>query len=124
MTTLWSPGNPGAGKTSLTSIVFEHLTKRHEGQNMAVLIAYCDYRDPRTQSVDSLVAALIKQALQRSSAVTQGTKEMYQRHSKRAFPSLTDLIETLHAELAQFENFYILSMDSTRYLREQIDCFS
>lgn len=46
--TLWGFGIPGSGKTSIAAIVFEHLKKINRGQNVAVLIAYCDYSDTGT----------------------------------------------------------------------------
>jgi len=69
---LWCPGIPGAGKTFLASIVFEHLKTIHEGQNVAVLIVYCGYNEANTQSIDNLIAALIKAGRPDPSRCQQG----------------------------------------------------
>ena len=52
------------GKTYMASIVFDHLKQLHDGKNVAVLIAYCGYNEAKSQSIDNLVAALIKQFAQ------------------------------------------------------------
>lgn len=106
---LWSPGIPGAGKTFLASIVFEHLKKTYEGRNVAVLIIYCGYNDTKSQSIDNLVAALIKQVLQLRPDVSKEVRDLYRQHTRtEVFPSLKPLTEILRSELAKFDNCYII----------------
>lgn len=108
-TMLWCPGIPGAGKTFLASIVFEHLKSVHEGHNVAVLIVYCGYNEAKSQSIDNLVAALIKQIVQIRPEVSKELKELYDHHSRtEIFPSLKDLTKVFRSELAKFENSYII----------------
>lgn len=108
-TMLWCPGIPGAGKTFLASIVFGHLKMVHEGQNIAVLILYCGYNEAKSQSIDNLVAALIKQIVQIRPDVSKELKELYDHHSRtEIFPSLKDLTKVLRLELAKFDNCYII----------------
>lgn len=106
---LWCPGIPGAGKTFLASIVFEHLKMVHEGQDVAVLIVYCGYNEAKSQSIDNLIAALIKQVVQIRPDVSKELKELYDHHSRtEIFPSLKDLIKVFRSELAKFDNSYVI----------------
>ena len=106
---LWCPGIPGAGKTFLASIVVEHLKRTQKEKNMAVLVIYCGYNEAKSQSIDNLVAALIKQILQIRPNVSNELKELYKSHSRTdVFPSLQDLIKILRTELTKFDNCFII----------------
>ena len=106
---LWCPGIPGAGKTFLASIVVQHLKKLYKEQNTAVLVIYCGYNEAKSQSIDNLVAALIKQILQIRPKVSNELKQLYGHHSRTGiFPSLQQLTEVLRAELAQYEECFII----------------
>ena len=106
---LWAPGIPGAGKTFLASIVVEHLKRTLKWQNVAVLIIYCGYNDAKSQSVDNLIAALIKQLLQFRSDVSKDLKELYKNHSRTdVFPSLEKLTDILRAEISKYDNCFII----------------
>ncbi|CRG88699.1 Ankyrin repeat domain-containing protein 50 [Talaromyces islandicus] len=58
---LFCPGIPGAGKTIITSIIIEDLT-RHFGYDEEVGIAYvyCDFQQQDHQTTQDLLAALLK----------------------------------------------------------------
>ena len=106
---LWSWGIPGAGKIFLASIVFEYLRKLHEKQNVAVLIIYCGYNEAKSQSIDKLPGALIKQVIQLRPDVSKELKELYRQHSRtQVFPSLHSLTEVFRSEIAKFEKCYIV----------------
>ncbi|KAL8824083.1 MAG: hypothetical protein Q9191_005314 [Dirinaria sp. TL-2023a] len=106
---LWSPGIPGAGKTFLASIVFEYLRKIHAEQNVAVLIIYCGYNEAKSQSMDKLIGALIKQVIQLRPEVSKELKEVYRQHSRtQVFPSLPSLTKIFRSEIAKFEKCYIV----------------
>ena len=106
---LWCPGIPGAGKTFLASIAFEHLKQSYHEQNVAVLIAYCGYNEAKSQSIDNLISALIRQFVQFQSVVSKNLKEMHKSHSKSdTFPSLPELTNLLRKEIAKFDRCFIV----------------
>ena len=90
-TTLWCPGNPGAGKTFLALIVVEHMNSTRQSAQSAILVVYCGYNDARSQSVDNLIAALIKPILQIRPNVRKELKKLHEMHSRtdvfEIFPS-------------------------------------
>ncbi|KAL9587202.1 MAG: hypothetical protein Q9203_003589 [Teloschistes exilis] len=80
-----------------------------KNQNTAVMILYCGYNQARSQSVGSLIAALIKQGLQIRPAISEELKELYNVHARTdVFPSLTELTKILRAELDKFDNCFII----------------
>ena len=78
--TLWCPGDPGTGKTVMTSIVVDHLIKTTVTDDVRVAYVYCDYKDQAMQTASNLVACLARQLI--------GTQ-----------PRLPQQLERLHKEL-------------------------
>ena len=106
---LWCPGIPGAGKTFLASIVFEHLKQIYHERNVAVLIAYCGYNEAKSQSIDNLVASLLKQAVQSQPEISEDIKNVYKGHGKKdTFPSMQELTKLLQKEIAKFDRCFII----------------
>lgn len=106
---LWCPGIPGAGKTFLASIVVEHLKRTQKEQNVAILVIYCGYNDAKSQSIDNLIAALVKQIFHIRPDVSKELRVLYETHSRTGiFPSLEALTGILRAEISKFDNCYII----------------
>ncbi|KAL8852430.1 MAG: hypothetical protein Q9221_002660 [Calogaya cf. arnoldii] len=106
---LWCPGIMGAGKTFLASIAAEHLKRTNHDRNTAVLILYCGYNVTQSQSIASLVAALIKQVLQIQPDISKELKELHKQFSRtEVFPSLEALTRIFRAELDKFDNSFIV----------------
>ncbi|KAK0517520.1 hypothetical protein JMJ35_000675 [Cladonia borealis] len=63
---LWCPGNPGTGKTVLTSIAVNCVAETTRGQDIAIIYVYCDYKDSSTHSVNALLSSLLRQLIEQS----------------------------------------------------------
>ena len=61
--TLWCPGDPGTGKTVMTSIVVDHLIKTIVSDDVRVAYVYCDYKDQAMQTASNLIACLARQLI-------------------------------------------------------------
>ncbi|KAI4116523.1 MAG: hypothetical protein LQ338_007701 [Usnochroma carphineum] len=106
---LWCPGIMGAGKTYLASIAVNYLKDVRTDQNVAILVLYCGYNENESQSVDKLVAALIKQILQIRPDVSDDLKKLYKECSRTdRLPSLDKLTPILRAALAKFGDCFIV----------------
>ena len=106
---LWCPGIPGAGKTFLASITFEHLQKAYQNDKVAVLIAFCGYNEAKSQSIDNLIAALMKQLIQIQPDVSKELMEMYRTHCKQeTFPPLAELVKAFQREVEKFTKCFII----------------
>ena len=62
---LWCPGDPGAGKTVITSLTIDHLVglRLQEERRFGVACFYYDYRDRAVRSPINVVGAILKQFL-------------------------------------------------------------
>ncbi|KAL8817309.1 MAG: hypothetical protein Q9223_003831 [Gallowayella weberi] len=106
---LWCPGIMGAGKTFLASIAAEHLKKTHKDRNAAVLVLYCGYNVAQSQSIDSLIAALIKQVLQILPEMSEELRKLHKEHSRTdVFPPLSALTKIFRTELEKFDDAFII----------------
>lgn len=106
---MWCPGIPGAGKTFLASIVIEKLRELHRGQNVAIFMLYCNYNDPETQSVQPLIASLLKQDIQQRSVVDKRLGELHEAHYKRETrPTLEELKDLLDTAISNYGKTFIV----------------
>ncbi|TFK24830.1 hypothetical protein FA15DRAFT_390829 [Coprinopsis marcescibilis] len=92
---IWGTGMPGAGKTVLSSVVIDHLqelARLHE--DIVVVFAYCRYSD--AVSVRDILAAILRQLLERHPAVLDFVKPMYDYHKlDGTFPTEEELLSLL-----------------------------
>jgi hypothetical protein len=107
---LFCPGIPGAGKTILTSIVIEELT-RHFGDDTDIGIAYlyCDFRQQDQQKAQDLLAGLLKQLSQCPSSLPEKVNSLYNQHKPRQTrPLLHEISEALRSVVAIYSRVFII----------------
>lgn len=125
---MWCPGIPGAGKTFLASIVFDKLRELYRGQDIAIFVLYCNYNDPETQSVQPLIASLVKQDIQARSVVDVRLGELHETHYRRETrPTLEELKDLLGNALSQYEKTFIVldaldEMPDEKCRNDLVDC--
>ncbi|KAL4813534.1 ankyrin repeat-containing domain protein [Aspergillus spinulosporus] len=127
-TKIFCPGIPGAGKTFLSSIVYnelEALRVRDEGglKGAAVVMLYCKWDDPLSQDIDYLLASIIKQFVQRYDIGTTDMMELFTKHSKEGTrPSRAQLQSTLELLYSRFTKVFIIldGLDELRSEKEQL----
>ncbi|KAM4067399.1 ankyrin repeats (3 copies) domain-containing protein [Hirsutella rhossiliensis] len=59
--TLWCPGNPGAGKTVMMSAAICYVEANTQGSNASIAHVYCNYKDRRTHDVSTIWSSIIRQ---------------------------------------------------------------
>jgi hypothetical protein len=107
--TLYCPGIPGSGKTMLTSIVIDHLTKSARGNSIGSAYIYCNYRRQLEQTPVNLLASLLRQLAQSRSSISNEVKNLYKRHiSKNSRPTLDEVSTGLHSEIGRYTRVNIL----------------
>jgi NACHT domain. len=95
--TLFCPGIPGAGKTILVSIVIDYLQRNLAGCDVGIAYLYCNFRRVEDQTVEQLIANLVKQLLRNKFPPPTAVMDAYTRHEKhRSQPLLSDLEEMFH----------------------------
>lgn len=111
---LWCPGIPGSGKTIITSIVVDYLSKMYESDaDIGVAYIYCNYRDHGEQTVVNLVGSILRNLLIKrfanNRAISDALWNAYRRHSsRRTRPSLEEMTGPLLGELDLHKRTYLV----------------
>ncbi|KAI0887892.1 uncharacterized protein GGS22DRAFT_197834 [Annulohypoxylon maeteangense] len=108
-TTLFCPGMPGAGKTILTSIVVDELSRRFENDNdIGVAYIFCNFRQHDDQQAEDLLANLLKQ-LQQFRPLPPSMKAFYQRYKNmNRKPCLNEISDALRSVMTTYRRVFII----------------
>jgi hypothetical protein len=108
--TLFCPGNPGAGKTILTSIVVEEVTSRFSTDpGVGIAYLYCNFRQKHEQKAQDLLTSLLKQLSEEWSTLPDSVKSLYDKHKKkRTRPSLDEISSTLQSVVSTYSRVIII----------------
>ncbi|KAG5660877.1 hypothetical protein KAF25_002520 [Fusarium avenaceum] len=109
---LWCHGMPGAGKTSLATIIIDYLlgTRSKQKINIGVACIYCIYSD-KTQSALNFVKSIVHQLAEQSKELPKELMSLYQTHttaSPPTSPTIEDYELLLKAEICKFDNVYLV----------------
>ncbi|KFY47728.1 hypothetical protein V496_10483 [Pseudogymnoascus sp. VKM F-4515 (FW-2607)] len=107
---LYCPGIPGSGKTMLTSIVIDHLSKSAQDENVGIAYIYCNYQNQLEQTPVNMFASILKQLVQTRPSISNDVKNLYegQRRRKNSRPMLNEILAVLHSEISRYAQVYIL----------------
>lgn len=64
---LWYEGDPGVGKTVITSVAINHVTENFSEHGSAVVYIYCDYANSMTFSIENLLGSMVRQLVVQTS---------------------------------------------------------
>ncbi|OIW26857.1 hypothetical protein CONLIGDRAFT_581605, partial [Coniochaeta ligniaria NRRL 30616] len=107
--TLWCPGLPGAGKTTLASMVIHWLESRYQDPNTAVIYMFCSYKEEDTQTPEHLMASLLKQILQHKAVLPEDVRRLYQTHINRnTRPGLEEITPLLVQEVKTCSDVFVV----------------
>ncbi|KAK6525239.1 hypothetical protein TWF694_005385 [Orbilia ellipsospora] len=108
--TLFCPGIPGAGKSVLSSIVIEHLSKLPSTESKTnVMYLYCNYKRQEDQTLDKLVSMLLRQIVEQLETIPEVVHTMYAAYKgKVARPSPKEIYRTLLAILGGLGRIFIV----------------
>lgn len=131
--TLFCPGIPGAGKTILTAAVIDDITARFlHDRSIGIAYVYCDFRRQSEQSVEDLMASLLKQLSQYWPSLPDIVRRLYDRHRhRRTRPEFDEISTTFRSVAAMYSKVFIIidALDEchtssdcrTRFLTESLD---
>ena len=106
---LLCPGDPGAGKTVLASIVIDHLWNGVRKDGIGVAYIYCDYLKHEEQTPIHLVGSLLKQLAEQQKPMSESLRNYYKEHKRsNTNPSPERAIEVLKAECDSWSRIYII----------------
>ena len=103
------PGDPGAGKTVLASIVIYHLWNDVRTDRVGVAYIYCDYLKHGEQTPINLVGSLLKQLAEQQNPISGSLKNYYDEHRRRnTDPSPERAFEVFKADCDIWSRIYII----------------
>lgn len=107
---LFCEGIPGAGKTILTSIVVDHLTSKYQNDpSIGIAYIYCNYQRQNEQTVDQLLASLLKQLAGKWPSLPQHVIDLHDTHAKRRTrPGVEDIVTSLDRAVLGHSQIFIL----------------
>ncbi|KAK2666763.1 Nucleoside phosphorylase superfamily [Fusarium oxysporum f. sp. vasinfectum] len=108
--TLFCPGNPGAGKTIITSIIIDHLEKLFSNdKSVGIAYVYCDFRRQDEQTAKELLMNLLKQLLHRLPTLPESVESLHSKHkTKGSRPPLEEILTALLSLTKLFSRVFVL----------------
>jgi NACHT domain len=107
---LFCPGMPGAGKTTITSIIVDHLYNQFQNDgSVGIAYLYCNFRRQQEQKPADLFASLLKQLIQEQPSVPESMKGLYEHHKdRRTRPSSDEILAVLHSVICDYSRTFII----------------
>lgn len=106
--TLICPGGPGCGKTTISTLVIDHL-RSASGLQKPVIHFFFDYQRQAEQTVDDFVATLLRQLASLPQEVFSAVEKLHNRfvfQSRR--PSLDDLQSELRSAFLTITGVFVV----------------
>jgi Cdc6-like AAA superfamily ATPase len=106
--TLFCTGIPGAGKTMLSAIVVDHLSRTMECEAVGLTYMFCHYKQA-DQSAVSLLATMLKQLVQARPSIAEPVSFLYEHHSCQGTrPSLEEIFGALQSVVNNYTKVYVV----------------
>jgi hypothetical protein len=105
---LWCEGAPGAGKTIISSIVIDHLSKTFEKQKCGLLWVYVNYREHDLQTMENLFTSLLVQCFRQRGEISTSMTKSIGMGWKEAKPSMSDYRTWLQEEIQRFQQTFVI----------------
>ena len=127
--TLFCPGIPGAGKTTLVAAVIQDLTARFSNDpSVGIAYVYCTFRQERHQRAEDMMSSLLKQLSQNFSGqpLSASVHSLYKTHGeKKTRPSLSELSEALGSVVEMYSKTFIIidALDECQVIDESRSLF-
>ncbi|CAG9956662.1 unnamed protein product [Clonostachys rosea f. rosea IK726] len=108
--TLFCPGIPGAGKTTLTSMVINHISSKFNSDaKIGIAYIYCSYQQQTEQATGKLLASVLRQLTQCVRPLPESLKNLYSMHGmKQTRPSEKELLEALRFVIPSYSRVFLV----------------
>lgn len=123
--TLFLPGEPGVGKTILSSVIIDHLDQAFPRScNVGIAYLYLNHNQAKDQEYLALLTSLLKQLAQSLPALPEKVKELYQKHYPRSLPKSNEIRGALVAVASQCSRVFIVidALSEGRLAWKKLQC--
>jgi len=91
------------------AITVDHLQESFKGKDVAVACIFCNYQERSTQSLEELVASVLKQIIQDQPSASESIKAFCEKfRDQQKHPRLTNLIDAFRSEIRTFSKVFIV----------------
>ncbi|KAL8910660.1 MAG: hypothetical protein Q9171_004076 [Xanthocarpia ochracea] len=107
---LWVYGIPGAGKTTLSTLVVDEILTKKQSNSVGTAYFYIRYDDKESHKLSSVLGSLISQLARYNSEALADLMKLYTQHQTDGLvaPDEEDLKEKLHKISGHFMEIYIM----------------
>src|SRR4051794_25847868 len=108
--TLFCPGNPGTGKTVLTSLVIDHLTEYfRKSKKTGLAYVYCESSLEQVQTAENLLGSILKQFIRTCPRVPGVVDSLFNTlKGENRQPSLKDACQALQYTTKTYSKTFII----------------
>lgn len=94
--TLICPGIPGSGKTVIVATIINDLKTYFAGdKDIAIAYFYCSFNRQTDQTLERMLAVLVRQLFQERAILPESITALYQKHHTRAVRPLVDELKEM-----------------------------
>ena len=105
---LWCPGLPNTGKTVLSSIVVDYLSRHHQGPSTSLAYIYCDSEVPAEKTALALLSSICRQLASQKPELPLQLRKLYKQMTKEEErPGLDDIMLLITALCDSFETVFV-----------------
>jgi hypothetical protein len=91
------------------AIAVDHLQTLFKGKDVAVACIFCNYQERSTQSLEELVASILKQIIQNRALASESIKAFCEDfRDKQQRPRLTNLVDALRSEIQRYSKVFFV----------------
>ncbi|KAL8367153.1 hypothetical protein RB599_010243 [Gaeumannomyces hyphopodioides] len=107
--TLWCPGDAGAGKTVMVSAVVDYIGTRMDRSKVAMAFVYCEYSDPISRSEVGILSSIIRQLVEQCARVPSEIRAFHDRYAGGVIrPTVEERIGLIRLLAQLFDRTYVL----------------
>ncbi|KAJ3532880.1 hypothetical protein NM208_g8239 [Fusarium decemcellulare] len=104
---LFCPGLPGAGKTTLTSVVIDHLLESKEEAGIAY--HYCDFRLQDQEHAYQILSSILKQLARCLDSMPESLMSLFDKHKKHdTRPKFDEISSTVQSVASLHQRVFIM----------------
>ncbi|KAK7409054.1 hypothetical protein QQX98_008758 [Neonectria punicea] len=105
---MWWRGQPGAGKTVLTTIAANYLAKSFDDKEIPIACIFCNYNNRENQVATNILSSILRQVLEARCTIPDTVASLYNKCHTARGPTFKELSELLRSSLSGTKSFFLI----------------